>query len=115
MPSDSDVSSNIEIERQFRVVDQMLSIHSILRDRYLRRSRVLQYTLLVIAILLNAVVADYTCILRSESQQGLDRAAQIDPARGYEDHQVHGGIRQPDQPELELQRHKRRDLQRLLE
>jgi len=45
-----------EIERQYRVVDQMLSIHSLLRDRYRRRALLLSCVLLAVAVILNACV-----------------------------------------------------------
>ena len=45
-----------EQERQFRVVDQMLTMHSLLRDRYIRWSRLLDYSILGSSVMLNAFV-----------------------------------------------------------
>jgi hypothetical protein len=45
-----------ENERQYRVIDQMMTMHSILRDRYGRRARLLSIGLLAFAVALNAFV-----------------------------------------------------------
>ncbi len=45
-----------ENERQYRVIDQMLTMHAVLRDRYNRRALYLNLILLVGAIVLNAFV-----------------------------------------------------------
>lgn len=46
----------MEIERQKRVLDMMITAHSILRDRYYRLSLVFDLTLLVLSVILNALV-----------------------------------------------------------
>lgn len=43
-----------EVDRQFRIVDQMVSMHSILRDRYKRRALVLSTSQMGVAIILAA-------------------------------------------------------------
>jgi hypothetical protein len=45
-----------ENERQYRLIDQLLTAHAKLRDRFSRRCRVLNILLLALAIILNAFV-----------------------------------------------------------
>ena len=45
-----------ENERQYRIVDQMLSMHATLRERYARRARLLSVCLIAASILLCAFV-----------------------------------------------------------
>lgn len=54
-----------ENERQYRVLDQMLTAHSVLRDRYGRRALLLEVGLLAAAIALNAFVFAGDTVLES--------------------------------------------------
>jgi hypothetical protein len=45
-----------ENKRQYRVIDQMMTMHSVLRDRYRQRARLLSIGLLAFAVALNAFV-----------------------------------------------------------
>jgi hypothetical protein len=49
-------SNKQENERQYRIVDQMMTAHAVLRDRFSRRARTLNLLLLSLAIILNAFV-----------------------------------------------------------
>lgn len=46
----------VEIERQKRVIDMMLTMHSILKYRYLHLSSIFENTLIVSSVILNALV-----------------------------------------------------------
>lgn len=45
-----------ENERQYRVIDQMISMHSSLRDRFGAIARLIDFAMLIVALLLNAFV-----------------------------------------------------------
>jgi hypothetical protein len=45
-----------ENERQYRIIDQLMTAHAVLRDRYARRARILNIGLLSLAIALNGFV-----------------------------------------------------------
>ncbi len=45
-----------ENERQYRIIDQLLTAHSVLRDRYARRARFLSVSALALSVALNGFV-----------------------------------------------------------
>lgn len=53
-----------ENERQYRIVDQLLTAHSVLRDRYARRARLLSVSALALSVVLNGFVFASDDILR---------------------------------------------------
>ena len=54
-----------ENERQYRIIDQLMTSHAVLRDRYGRRAGILNLSLLSLAIALNGFVFASDDILRS--------------------------------------------------
>ena len=45
-----------ENERQYRIIDQLLTAHAVLRDRYARRARLLSVSALALSVALNGFV-----------------------------------------------------------
>lgn len=48
--------SNDENERQYRIIDQLMTAHSVLRDRFRRRAEFLKLSLLILSVALNTFV-----------------------------------------------------------
>jgi hypothetical protein len=49
-------STTAENEREYRLINQMMTAHAVLRDRFSRRALILNISLLALAIILNAFV-----------------------------------------------------------